>query len=123
MDLAVLQKICLELNSLLAGAFINRVYQPLPREIVLAARTRGGTESRLMMNADPQWGRVHLTQLKIPNPPRPPRFCAYLRAHFQGAVITDVSCTPDDRVVSITTVTGPTGQWVQDGARPRTART
>lgn len=107
MDLLVLQEICFELNRLLAGAFINRIYQPLPREIVLRIRTRGGTESRLMTSADPRWGRVHLTQLKIPNPPRPPRFCAYLRAHFQSAVITEVSCAADDRVVSIRTVRGP----------------
>jgi len=109
MDLAVLQKVCIELNPLLAGAFINKVYQPLPREIVLRVRTRSGTQSRLMTSADPLRGRVHLTQLKIPNPPRPPRFCAYLRAHLQGSVITEVSCAPDERVVRITTVRGPRG--------------
>ncbi|AFM25796.1 Rqc2 family fibronectin-binding protein [Desulfomonile tiedjei] len=101
MDLAVLQLVARELNDLLLGAFINKIHQPLPREVVLRMRAPGGGEQKLMVSADPQLGRIHLTHLKIPNPPRPPRFCAFLRAHFQGSKITGCSSLPDDRVVMI----------------------
>lgn len=107
MDLAILQLIALELNELLPGAFVNKIHQPLPREIVLRMRPRGGGEKKLMLSADPQLGRIHLTTLRIPNPPRPPRLCSFLRAHFQGAVITEVRAAEDDRVVTMIAERGP----------------
>ena len=76
MDLAVLQKIADELDELLGGGYINKIHQPLPREIVLRIRVRGAEEKRLMISADPRVGRAHLTTLRIPNPQTPPRFCA-----------------------------------------------
>ncbi|MEW6529543.1 MAG: NFACT family protein [Thermodesulfobacteriota bacterium] len=107
MDLAILQKIAEELDELLRGGFINKIHQPLPREIVLRVRTRGAGEKKLMISADPLLGRIHLTDLKIPNPPAPPRFCAFLRAHVQGARITGVSAAAADRVMFISTTRGP----------------
>ncbi|MGB6067145.1 MAG: NFACT family protein [Desulfomonilaceae bacterium] len=107
MDLPVLQKVAQELNELLPGGFINKIYQPLPRDLVLRIRFRTGGEKKLMLSADHLLGRLHLTSLKIPNPPVPPRFCAYLRAHFQGARIIAVAAAPNDRVVRILTVRGP----------------
>jgi predicted ribosome quality control (RQC) complex YloA/Tae2 family protein len=108
MDLAVLQKIAAELDEPLRGGFINKIHQPLPREVVLRVRTRGAGEKKLMISADPLLGRIQLTDLKIPNPPTPPRFCAFLRAHVQGARITGVSAAAADRVVFISTTRGPT---------------
>ena len=107
MDLAVLQKIAIELDELLRGGFINKIHQPLPRELVLRVRTRGAGEKKLMISADPLLGRIHLTDLKIPNPPAPPRFCAFLRAHVQGARISGVRADATDRVVWIATTRGP----------------
>ncbi|MGO9567473.1 MAG: NFACT family protein [Desulfomonilaceae bacterium] len=113
MDLAIIQKVAQELNDLLPGGFINKIYQPLPRDIVLRIRFRTGGEKKLMLSADPLLGRIHLTSLKIPNPPTPPRFCAYLRAHLQGARIVEVAAAPDDRVVRIITVRGPENERVE----------
>lgn len=107
MDLTILQLIARELNELLPGAFVNKIHQPLPREIVLRMRPRGEGEKKLMLSADPQLGRIHLTTLRIPNPPRPPRLCSFLRAHFQGAVITEVTAAEDDRVVAVMAARGP----------------
>jgi predicted ribosome quality control (RQC) complex YloA/Tae2 family protein len=106
MDLVVLQHIARELNDLLPGGFINKIHQPLPREIVLKIRSTGG-ERKLMISADPLLGRIHLTQLKIPNPPRPLRFCAFLRAHLQGSRIIEVKAATDDRVVKLIAARGP----------------
>jgi predicted ribosome quality control (RQC) complex YloA/Tae2 family protein len=110
MDLPVLKKIAEELNQELAGGFMNKTHQPLPREIVLRIRGQWSGEKKLVISADPQLGRVHLTELKIPNPPAPPRFCAFLRAHLQGARIEAISCLPDDRVISISAGRGPADQ-------------
>lgn len=113
MDLAVLQEVAQELNELLPGGFINKIYQPLPREIVLRIRFRTGGEKKLMLSADPLLGRIHLTCLKIPNPPSPPRFCAYLRAHLQGARIVAVAAASDDRIVRIVAFRGPENERVE----------
>lgn len=110
MDLAILRKICLELDERLPGAFINKIHQPLPREIVLRLRVPSGGEQKIFVSADPQLGRLHATRLRIPNPPSPPRFCAYLRAHLQGARIASVRCATDDRVVTIRASRGPEGR-------------
>jgi len=107
MDLNILQQVARELNELLPGGFVNKIHQPLPREIWLRIRAPRGGEQRLVLSADPQVGRLHLTGLRIPNPPSPPRFCAYLRAHFQGSRIVEVTAASDDRVVRIATIRGP----------------
>ncbi len=109
MNLAMVQLVARELNESVPGAFVNKIHQPLPREIVLRMRARGGGEKKLVLSADPQLGRIHLTGMKIPNPPRPPKLCAYLRAHFQGAVITRVTAAEDDRVLTIYGSRGPEG--------------
>lgn len=106
MDLAILQAIARELDEELRGGFINKIYQPLPRDIVLAVRVSRGGGRKLVLSADPRLGRIHLTTLKIPNPPRPPRLCSFLRAHVQGGRITEIQAAPTDRVVRISTVRG-----------------
>ncbi len=115
MDLAVLRRIAAELNDILPGMFVNKIHQPLPRDIVLRLRGRQGGSRMLMISADPKLGRLHLTGLRIPNPPAPPRFCAYLRAHFQGSRITAVSVLEDDRVVRIEATRG-TGSDITETA-------
>ncbi len=106
MDLSILQQTARELNESLAQAFINKIHQPLPRDIVLRTRLRGGGGGNLVLSADPQAGRIHLTHIRMPNPPTPPRLCAYLRAHFQGSRIMEVSAAVEDRVVRIRAVRG-----------------
>jgi len=107
MELGVLIKIAEELNELLIGGFVNKIHQPLPREIVLRIRTKNFGEKKLMISADPLLGRIHITDLKIPNPPKPPNFCAYLRAHFQGSRVVEIKSSQEDRIVEILAVRGP----------------
>lgn len=101
MDLAVIQEVSSELNSELVGGIISKIFQPLLRDIALKIFLPGRGEKRLLLSADPKLGRIHLTDMRMPNPPRPPRFCAYLRAHLLNARIRDISCAPDDRIVKI----------------------
>ncbi|MDD3473503.1 MAG: NFACT family protein, partial [Syntrophaceae bacterium] len=94
------------LNQTLKGGFIAKIFQPLPREIVMKVRLASFGEKRLVLSADPALGRIHTTRLKIPNPPSPPRFCAYLRAHLQGSRIESIVAPIDDRIVVIRCIRG-----------------
>jgi predicted ribosome quality control (RQC) complex YloA/Tae2 family protein len=107
MELATIKKVVAELNAELVGAMISKIFQPLPRELALKLYLPGRGEKRLMLSADPQIGRIHMTTLRIPNPPRPPRFCAFLRAHLSNARIKQFSCLSDDRIITISCELGP----------------
>ncbi len=101
MDLALIHKVTVELENDIVGGLISKIFQPLPRELALKIFIPGRGDRRLVLSADPRLGRIHLTKLRTPNPPRPPRFCAYLRAHLVNARIVKVSCANDDRIVTI----------------------
>jgi predicted ribosome quality control (RQC) complex YloA/Tae2 family protein len=101
MELAQIQKVTVELENEIVGGLISKIFQPLPRELALKIFVPGRGDRRLMLSADPKFGRIHLTKFRMPNPPRPPRFCAYLRAHLENARILKVSCANDDRIVTI----------------------
>ncbi len=109
MKLYTLKREVLELNELLTGGFIAKIYQPLPRELVIKVRLATFGERRLVLSADPGLGRIHTTSLRIPNPPSPPRFCAYLRAHLQGVRIESIEAPIDDRVAVIKCLKGLKG--------------
>ena len=86
----------------LPGTFITKVHQMTPYHLLL--RLRGGRQSgerRLMISVAPMEPGLHLTSRRYLNPPRPLRFCAYLRHHLQGAKITALEKIDNDRIVII----------------------
>jgi len=100
MDAFLLKKIVAELSGTLAGALVSKVHQPAEKEIVLTLWT-GRDEKRLLLSADPEVCRLHLTTRKTPNPAVPPRFCQYLRRHMEGMRIASFALAPYDRSVRI----------------------
>ncbi len=73
----------------------------------LLLRLRGGGQSgeqRLMISVAPMEPGLHLTSRRYLNPPRPLRFCAYLRHHLQGAKIRALEKVDNDRIVIIRTI-------------------
>jgi predicted ribosome quality control (RQC) complex YloA/Tae2 family protein len=100
MDAFLLKQVVAELSSALPGALVSRVHQPAEKEIVLSLWT-GRDEKRLLLSADPENCRLHLTTRKTPNPPTPPRFCQYLRRHLEGMRIASFTLAPFDRSVRI----------------------
>src|SRR3990167_8856522 len=78
-----------ELAPALTGGWIQKVYQPTSRTVVLEIRTPGHTH-RLLLSAHPASTRIHLVTRALQNPPTPPAFCQYLRAHLHGARIDDL---------------------------------
>jgi predicted ribosome quality control (RQC) complex YloA/Tae2 family protein len=100
MDAFLVKQIVEELSVELRGALVSKVHQPADKEIVLTLWT-GREEKRLLLSADPEACRIHLSTRKVPNPPSPPRFCQFLRRHLEGMRIEGLSAAPFDRLVRV----------------------
>lgn len=102
-----ISQVVAEVAPALIGGWIQKAYQPTARTVVLEIRTPGHTH-RLLLSAHPASTRLHLVTHALQNPPAPPAFCQYLRAHLHGARVDDLRQEGRDRVValSLTTKTG-----------------
>ena len=67
---------------------------------MLEIRAPGRTH-RLLISCHPETARLHLTTAAFQNPPTPPPFCQFLRAHLQGARIDQVEQIQGDRIVQL----------------------
>ncbi|MCK5916395.1 MAG: NFACT family protein, partial [Deltaproteobacteria bacterium] len=102
MDNISLEIIVAALAEQLPGTFITKVHQMTPYHLLLRLRGGGqGGEQRLLISTAAQEPGLHLTSRRYINPPRPLRFCAYLRHHFQGARIKAIEKIENDRIVII----------------------
>ena len=100
-----LDAICLgavtnELNTVLTGCRIEKVYQPDRDEIVIQTRGQGGAR-RLLVSIAAGTPRVHFIETARENPAVPPMFCMLLRKHVQGAKIAAVSQPAVERMLTI----------------------
>jgi len=93
-------KVTDELAPALAGGWIQKIYQPTDRTLVLEIRTPGNTY-RLLISCNPETARFHITTAAFQNPPTPPPFCQFLRAHLQGARIDQIEQIEGDRIVQL----------------------
>lgn len=89
-----------ELNQVLTGGKIDKIYQPEREEIILAIRTPQGNH-RLLLSASASNPRVHLTSIIKENPMTPPMLCMLMRKHLQGSKIINVSQLGFDRVIKL----------------------
>ena len=96
-----------EITPVLQRGWVQKIHQPGERMVVFDVHLPGRT-SRLLVSCQPESSRLHLARLTYPNPPTPPAFCQFLRAHVQGARIDDIREIPDDRIVEIS-LTGKEG--------------
>ena len=102
-----LEQVLKEVAPVLRGAWIQKIYQPSARTLVFEVRVPGHTH-RLLISCEANSARLHVTTRSQLNPPTPPPFCQFLRAHFQGARIDDIHQISHDRVVELS-VTGKEG--------------
>jgi predicted ribosome quality control (RQC) complex YloA/Tae2 family protein len=93
-------KVIDELAPALAGGWIQKIYQPTDRMLVLEIRAPGRTH-RLLISCHPETARLHFTTAAFQNPPAPPSFCQFLRAHLQGARIDQIEQVQGDRIVQL----------------------
>ncbi len=94
------KKIITELQNIIIGGKINKVFIPNRNEILLSIYTKGKNET-LLINVSSSYYRMHLTHNTKPNPITPFHFCMVLRKHLIGYVIKNISSEGLDRVVTI----------------------
>lgn len=87
-----------ELNAKLLHARIDRVFQPEREEIHLLLRQPGQTY-RLLISAQVNRARIHLTGESKPNPAQPPLFCMVLRKHLEGGRLVQIEQPPLERII------------------------
>jgi predicted ribosome quality control (RQC) complex YloA/Tae2 family protein len=100
MDIFVLKAVVDELQQQLPGATVTKVFQINRNDLLL--RLWRGRELRLLLSTHASLQCLHLTTSRFDNPPRPPRFAAFLRAHLRQLRLRDISVQPYDRVVHVT---------------------
>lgn len=83
------------------GAKVQKVYETRPgRDLILHLYGSRKT-SRLLLSADRQGARLHLTRRRYAHPDKPSNFCMALRKHLTSAVITAVSQVDLDRIARV----------------------
>ena len=96
MKLDLIKNVVTELSAQISGARVSKIYQPSP-EVIVFKLWNGRETLRLLVSAEGQSGRLHLTQRTWPNPHIPPRFCQLLRARV--ARINSLRVVNDDRII------------------------
>jgi len=99
-DGLVLAAVQNELENKMAGARIERIYQPHKDELILLLH-RPGNRQRLVLSANAWNARVHLTDVSRENPITPPLFCMVLRKHLEGGRILHFEQAGLERVLII----------------------
>lgn len=103
-DGIVLRAAVSELNGLLSGGRIEKIFQTERDEIVLACHA-AHAHFRLLISANSVHPRIHLTTEKKANPMVAPPFSMVLRKYLQGAKILRIEQSGYDRVVTLTAET------------------
>ncbi len=89
-----------ELKDKLIHGKINKIYQPESDEILFNINSRGNKYS-LLISANNNNPRIHLTEHTKDNPLAPPMFCMLLRKNIQNSTILEVNQLGLDRIVEI----------------------
>lgn len=96
-DAVFLTAVLEELRQKLVGLRVEKIQQP-SRDTVLF-QLRG--KERLLLSANVNRPRIHLTGASYENPSQPPMFCMLLRKHLAGGRIADFQQPPAERMVDI----------------------
>ena len=84
----------------LLGCKITKINQPDKHTIMLRLYGPAGNR-RLLLCANPENGRLQLTEHSAENPAKPPLFCMVLRKHLENARLLAVQQVPDERIVRL----------------------
>lgn len=100
-DVILYNALAQELNDILRGGRIEKIYQPEIDEVTLAIKNNGKLHT-LVISASPTSPRIHLTTQKKENSLNAPAFCMLLRKYLQGGNVANISVFNTDRIVKIT---------------------
>ena len=99
-DAIFLRGVIQELGPALIGARIDKIQQPTRDVVLLHLRGREGS-GKLLLSANVNRPRIHLTRATPENPAQPPMFCMLLRKHLAGGRIAELCQPPAERSVNI----------------------
>lgn len=99
-DYITLNALATELDDSLRGGKIRRICQPEKDEITISVYN-GRTNLLLVISANPNSPRIHLTTVKKENPYSAPPLLMILRKYVGTAVIKGISAIAEDRIVEI----------------------
>lgn len=97
LDGAFLYAVKNELDVLI-GAKCDKIFQPSHDEIIIVLRTPLG-QKKLLVSANANNARVHITRQPPDNPKSPPMFCMLLRKRLCGAKLTNIRQSGLDRIL------------------------
>ena len=100
-DAMFLTAVAAELRPALVGARVDKIQQPARDTVVLQLRGRDGG-GRLLLSANGNRPRVHLTQAQLENPAQPPMFCMLLRKHLAGGRLAGIRQPAAERMLDLT---------------------
>jgi predicted ribosome quality control (RQC) complex YloA/Tae2 family protein len=95
----------------LAGCLVQEVHQPAHDRIVLdlfrpRAVASASPRLSLLVSLSNRFPRLHAISVPLPNPPKPPRFAMFLRAHVKGGRIVSAGQVAGERVVRLDVARG-----------------
>jgi len=99
-DSLTLCAVVCELRHVLMQGRVQHIAQPSSTEIILTIRSRS-TNYRLVLSCDATFARVHLTNVRSPNPPTPPAFCMLLRKYLEGTRLVQIAQRDFDRILEM----------------------
>ncbi|QQN55846.1 NFACT family protein [Anaerococcus obesiensis] len=97
-DGLVTKAITFEIKKLLLGGKIQKISQPSKNDIVLNIYSIGKSY-KLLLSANNNEARVHITERKYENPISPPNFCMVLRKYLNQSKIVEIEQYQMDRVI------------------------
>lgn len=96
-DAIFLSAVIGELYPTLLGARIDKIQQPARDTVLLHLRGK----EKLLLSANVNRPRIHLTQAAFDNPAQPPMFCMLLRKHLSGGRVAELTQPVAERSVCI----------------------
>ena len=99
-DGIVTKSIIAELNNILVGARVNKVFQPSKSEIVLSLYNNGKNYS-LNINIHPENYRINISNYNKQNPLNAMNYCMLLRKYLTGFKISSIKSFDLERLVKI----------------------
>jgi len=96
----ITKSIISELNQVIIGAKVNKVFEPTKNDIILGLYNNG-TNYSLSISSNPDFCRICLTTYSKPNPQNAYNFCMLLRKYLVGGKIVSISNYDLERTVEI----------------------
>jgi predicted ribosome quality control (RQC) complex YloA/Tae2 family protein len=96
-DAIFLSAVAQELRQKIIGLRIEKIQQPARDTVILQLRGK----EKLLLSANVNRPRIHLSTAGYENPAQPPMFCMLLRKHLSGGRIAAIDQPPAERVVDL----------------------